>query len=47
VPSAHEVGMRMNAPLLPRALNVSAIFVIWIGIPSASRGWLANVDSSP
>jgi hypothetical protein len=39
--------MRMKAPLLPRALNVSAIFVIWIGIPPALRGWSAKVDSSP
>ena len=47
VPSAHDVGMRMKAPLLPLALNVSAIFVIWIGRPPASRGWSANVDSRP
>ena len=47
VPSAHEVGIRMNGPLLAWPLKVSAIFVIWIGMPSASRGWSAKVDSSP
>jgi hypothetical protein len=47
VPSAHEVGIRMNGPLLAWPLKVSAILVIWIGTPPASRGWLANVDSRP
>jgi hypothetical protein len=46
VPSAHDVGMRMNGPLLPLALRVSAIFVICTGTP-ALRGWSANVDSRP
>jgi hypothetical protein len=47
VPGAHEVGMRMNGPLLACPLKVSAIFVIWIGMPFESRGWSAKVDSSP
>ena len=46
-PRAHEVGIRMNGPLLAWPLKVSAIFVIWIGMPPASRGWSAKVDSSP
>ena len=46
LPCAQEVGMRMNAPLLPRALNVSATLVIWTGTP-AVRGWSAKVDSRP
>jgi hypothetical protein len=47
VPSAHEVGIRMNGPLLALPLKVSAIFLIWIAWPSAVRGWSAKVDSSP
>ena len=34
-PSAHEVGIRMNGPLLAWPLRVSAIFLIWIGSPAA------------
>ena len=37
----------MNEPLLALPLKVSAIFVIWIGMPLESRGWSANVDSRP
>ena len=47
VPSAHDVGMRMNEPLLAFPFKVTAIFVIWSASPFASRGWSANVDSSP
>ena len=47
VPVAHEVGIRMNGPLLAMPLKVRAIFVIWMGIPFDSRGWSAKVDSSP
>src|SRR4029078_2021378 len=47
VPSAHDVGIRMNGPLLACPLKVRATFLIWIGIPPESRGWSAKVDSSP
>src|SRR4051794_20111224 len=35
LPSAQDVGMRMNEPLLALPLRVSAIFLIWIGSPAA------------
>src|SRR5215208_75506 len=47
VPSAQEVGIRMNGPLLARPFKVRAIFLIWIGSPASSLGWSANVDSRP
>src|SRR5215210_4224401 len=47
VPSAHELGIRVNVPLATLPLNVSATLVIWIGIPPESRGWSAKVDSRP
>src|SRR5215211_206692 len=46
VPWAHDVGIRMNGPLLACPLKVRAIFSIWIGTP-AVRGWSAKVDSRP
>jgi hypothetical protein len=47
MPCAHEVGIRMNDPLLAWPLKVRAMRVIWIGMPLESRGWSAKVDSSP
>ncbi len=46
VPWSHDVGIRMNDPLLACPLNVSAIRSIWMSTP-AVRGWSAKVDSRP